>query len=316
MINSGFGADGEWLRCQLHAHTTNSDGEATPAELVAHYAQAGFDVLAITDHFHVTSHDDGGLLVIGSSELSARIGSDHEADVLALGAEVLPDPLQHFPDVASCATWVVEHGGVPFLAHPYWSGLDVSEYLSAPDLAGIETFNGGCELESGTGSSVAYWDAILRRRVPCLGIACDDSHQPGKDSRLGWTMVRSAERSREAVLTALREGAFYGSAGPVIEDLELTDDGILVRCSAAAAVTLRSAPWEGGRINAEDSLASWRATALERDGDGALRAALLRFPERSGWGRVEVLGTDHRVAWTNPLTLPTDGGGRDSNWKY
>ena len=45
-----FNRDGEWLRCQLHSHTTNSDGEATPDGLVEHYARAGFDVLAITDH--------------------------------------------------------------------------------------------------------------------------------------------------------------------------------------------------------------------------------------------------------------------------
>ena len=50
-----FELPGEWLRCQLHSHTVNSDGDASPAELVAHYADAGFDVLAITDHHFVTS---------------------------------------------------------------------------------------------------------------------------------------------------------------------------------------------------------------------------------------------------------------------
>src|SRR5947199_371909 len=43
--------DGTWLRCALHAHTTRSDGEQSPEELVNHYEQAGFDVLAITDHW-------------------------------------------------------------------------------------------------------------------------------------------------------------------------------------------------------------------------------------------------------------------------
>ena len=36
--------EGTWLRCQLHAHTTNSDGEPTPEGLVEHYARAGYDV--------------------------------------------------------------------------------------------------------------------------------------------------------------------------------------------------------------------------------------------------------------------------------
>ena len=38
------------LLCELHAHTTWSDGNLTPRELCDLYGRAGFDVLAITDH--------------------------------------------------------------------------------------------------------------------------------------------------------------------------------------------------------------------------------------------------------------------------
>jgi 3',5'-nucleoside bisphosphate phosphatase len=38
------------LLAELHAHTTWSDGELTPRELVDLYGRAGFDVLAVTDH--------------------------------------------------------------------------------------------------------------------------------------------------------------------------------------------------------------------------------------------------------------------------
>ena len=38
------------LLCELHAHTTFSDGALSPSELVDLYGSAGFDVLAITDH--------------------------------------------------------------------------------------------------------------------------------------------------------------------------------------------------------------------------------------------------------------------------
>jgi hypothetical protein len=37
------------LHCELHAHTTFSDGALSPSELVDLYGSAGFDVLAITD---------------------------------------------------------------------------------------------------------------------------------------------------------------------------------------------------------------------------------------------------------------------------
>jgi predicted metal-dependent phosphoesterase TrpH len=38
------------LLCELHAHTTWSDGHLTLPELVDLYGRAGFDVLAVTDH--------------------------------------------------------------------------------------------------------------------------------------------------------------------------------------------------------------------------------------------------------------------------
>jgi predicted metal-dependent phosphoesterase TrpH len=38
------------LLCELHAHTTWSDGALTPRELCDLYGRYGFDVLAITDH--------------------------------------------------------------------------------------------------------------------------------------------------------------------------------------------------------------------------------------------------------------------------
>jgi hypothetical protein len=38
------------LLCELHAHTTWSDGQLTLPELVDLYGRSGFDVLAVTDH--------------------------------------------------------------------------------------------------------------------------------------------------------------------------------------------------------------------------------------------------------------------------
>jgi predicted metal-dependent phosphoesterase TrpH len=44
------------LLSELHAHTTWSDGELTPSAVVDLYGQAGFDVLAITDHVVPSAH--------------------------------------------------------------------------------------------------------------------------------------------------------------------------------------------------------------------------------------------------------------------
>lgn len=94
-----FNRDGEWLRCQLHSHTTNSDGEATADGLIEHYVRAGFDVLAITDHWHITTAAHDELVLLPSSELSARLEGrgDFDADVLAYGIDVLPEPRRSSP---------------------------------------------------------------------------------------------------------------------------------------------------------------------------------------------------------------------------
>ncbi len=38
------------LLCELHAHSTWSDGELSLGELVDLYGRSGFDVLCVTDH--------------------------------------------------------------------------------------------------------------------------------------------------------------------------------------------------------------------------------------------------------------------------
>ena len=312
---NAFQLPGEWLRTQLHSHTTQSDGDAAPAELVAHYAAAGYDVLAITDHHAVTSFDGGGILVIASSELTARPVGGLESDILALGCEALPDPNDVFGSIEDAARFTVEHGGVAFLAHPYWSGLESGAFLDAPSLAGIELMNGGSQLANGNGRSAEFWDAVLHHtRGACLGIASDDCHTPGLDSNLAWTMVRAEERSREAVLDALRAGAFYATEGPQILAVEVGDAGVEVRCSGARAVTLRSGPWDGGRVHADAEMMAWRGEVTRRDEHGAIVSAVMRFPEQATYARVEIEDAQGRSAWSNPFPVPTDPGGEQSSY--
>src|SRR5215831_16332424 len=88
-----FDGSGGWLRCALHAHTTNSDGELAPELLVRHYEWAGYDVLAITDHWVRTDErSTRKTLVIPSTELNATCGGpEHYAHVLALGVAADPE---------------------------------------------------------------------------------------------------------------------------------------------------------------------------------------------------------------------------------
>jgi len=296
-----FEGEGVWLRCALHAHTTNSDGELPPDMLVRHYEWAGYDVLAITDHWvRTVEPSTRKLLVIPSTELNA-VAAGHDAHVLALGVEADPEPPDEFAPLAEVVAWIQQNHGVPYLAHTYWSGLRTSDWEACDGLLGIEVWNTGCELEIGRGNSSLHWDEALEAGRALFALATDDSHHPGYDSGFAWTMVLAAERSQAAVLDALRSGRFYGSTGPEIHHVEHDETSVVVRCSPAQSVTLVSSRHRGARANAGRLGYPNASTILEHDSAGLITACRLEKPPLAPFGRIEVCDPEGRKAWTNPL---------------
>jgi predicted metal-dependent phosphoesterase TrpH len=139
----------ELLLCELHAHTTWSDGYLTLAELVDLYGASGFDVLCVTDHT-VTLDDpmpsavdawtwpayiaavrveaeralsEYGLIVIPGLELSDNHEEpDLSAHALALGLERHISIDEGFVEALEAAN---EQGAAVVAAHPY-SGSDAT----------------------------------------------------------------------------------------------------------------------------------------------------------------------------------------------
>jgi hypothetical protein len=299
-----FAGGGEWLRCALHAHTTRSDGELAPDALAAHYARAGYDVLAITDHWRRTDAAADGLLVIASAELNCVLPSERDGHVLAFGIDAEPAELGgEYADLARTAEWIAEHGGVAYLAHPYWTGAVPGGVDLPAHVYGIEVYNAGCELETGRGLSGVHWDELLEAGRRCFAIATDDSHHPGFDSDLAWAWVRAEERTREAVLEALRSGGFYSSTGPLVRGVDHDDGGVEVRCSPCRSVTLVAGKAEGSAAHAGRLAYCHHARVLERADDGAIVRARLEIPSAARHVRVEVTDREGRKAWANPLWL-------------
>ena len=78
------------MSCDLHTHTTASDGQYTPAQLVELAKERGLSVLAVTDHDTIAGVDEAmeagktlGLRVIRGVELSAR--EHHNFHILGYG---------------------------------------------------------------------------------------------------------------------------------------------------------------------------------------------------------------------------------------
>jgi hypothetical protein len=244
---------------------------------------------------------------VPGAELDAFLGQDGRyAHVLALGVEADPEPPSEpteFPGLEETVAWVGRHGGVPYLAHTYWSGLRPEDFESCAGIVGLEVYNAGCELEVGRGRAGLHWDEVLERGRLLFGIAVDDSHHPGFDTSLAWVWARCAERSQAAVLAALRQGAFYSSTGPEILELEVSEEAVELRCTPARSVTLLAGRGQGARANAGRLGYPHRAEILERTGAGEITAARLERPARSPYGRLEVTDAAGRTAWTNPLWI-------------
>ena len=133
-----------------------------------HYERAGYDVLAITDHWFRSAPP--------STEARRRdpecgterlLPGDRDGHVLAYGIE---DGLAEFEgerrDLAATAEWITAQGGVAYLAHPYWTGATPGT-LELPDtVSGIEVFNAGCELDS-AGDSPPSTGTCCSTRVGC-----------------------------------------------------------------------------------------------------------------------------------------------------
>lgn len=300
-------ATGTWLRCALHAHTTGSDGELAPDDLARLYARAGFDVLAITDHWRRTEASSDDLVVIPSVELNCVLPGARDGHVLAFGVHAEVEELMElaagYSDLAETAAWVEAHDGVAYLAHPYWTGVTPGSLELPPTVAGIEVFNAGCELEVGRGLAAVHWDELLDAGRLCPAIAADDSHHPDFDSGHAWTWVRVEERSAEAVLAALAAGTFYSSCGPRLDEVRRDTDSIEVRCTPARSVTLVSGRSTGSAVNAGADGYRYRGRVLEESSDGLIVHARLDFPPDARHGRVEVADAAGRKAWANPFAV-------------
>jgi predicted metal-dependent phosphoesterase TrpH len=75
------------LLCELHSHTTWSDGALTPRELCDLYGRRGFDVLAITDH---TTREPGHVDADNFAAYLAEVDAEAERARRLYGMVVLP----------------------------------------------------------------------------------------------------------------------------------------------------------------------------------------------------------------------------------
>ncbi|MGD9496169.1 MAG: PHP domain-containing protein [Armatimonadota bacterium] len=293
MTESVFEVPGQWLKGNLHLHTTVSDGELTPQQAVDAYREQGYDFLSITDHDRVVDVDEldgGGMTLLPGIEIPAP-GAELGQSIHVVGIGVSAEPGQVEGDKTQ---WAIDRlrglSELCFVAHPSWSSLTWADILPLEGPIGLEVFNTTCRRGVGRGTSEVQWDDCLARGARYLGLAVDDAHCHYDDRYGGWVMLRAAEPTPQAIYAALRAGHFYSSSGPTIQQVAIDGDTVHVECSPCLEV-FAVCPMPG------------RGTTNWRRGGGREAGTAFDLPLRTNADPIRIVVIDEagRRAWTNPF---------------
>lgn len=292
MSEDAFAAPGEWLRGNLHLHTTESDGTVTPQEAVELYAGAGYDFLAITDHGKVTDPsglDACGMTLLPGVEIAPKGGElGQTIHTVAIGiTECPPDPQNEDPQPYISA--VSELAQFCFVAHPSWSSLTCRDIVGLEGIAGVEVYNSVCHHGIGRGTSEVQWDDCLARGKHLYGLAVDDAHHKFEDRFYGYIMLKSEDRSPESIIAALQAGRFYASTGPRLESVQFDGDVVRIECSPCVEFFVISPQPGRGQTNWREGVFGEPMTSCE-----------LHFAPDIRPIRIAVVDEQGRRAWSNP----------------
>jgi hypothetical protein len=292
-----FTGPGRFWRGNLHGHSTASDGALAPEAVCARYRAAGYDFVALSDHFlpaygfpvtDTRPFRRSGFTTLLAAELHAPATARGELwHIVAAGLPPDFPPRSGGETGAVLARRAADAGAFVALAHPHWSQLSPEDGLAIEAAHAVEVYNHKSAIEVDRGDGLVLWDALLHAGRRMFAIASDDSHWHVSDAFAGWIMVRAPANAPESLLAALKRGAFYASQGPEIRDVSRDGDALEVDCSPAASVILAGPD-------------AWRRRAL---GSGLTRVTLPIEPERGGWRRLIVRDEIGRRAWSNPLWL-------------
>lgn len=275
-----------WIKGNLHAHTTISDGERDPQAVIDDYAARGYHFLMLSDHdlWHDLDRLEArGMTLLSGAEITAN--GPHLL-LVNVGAPVQPlldrQPVIHKANAA---------GGLVIVNHPNW---DV-DFNHCPQerleqwtgYIGIEVFNGIARRHFGNPYAADRWDRLLSAGRRVWGFAHDDSHA-WYDVGMAWNMVQMQTDSHrvEEIVKALREGRFYATTGVTITAVR----------TVGLSVTVET-------IDAQRIAAYSRHAARVAVVDGACMS--LNVPPDADWGylRFECYGHGDTIAWTQPIWL-------------
>ena len=272
----------------LHLHTTLSDGLKTPEEVVQIYKNAGYDAIALTDHWYFgKAREIDGMSIISGAEYNLDgidgvvSGTYH---ILGLFMDDEPRGLTKTDHPQKVIDELHRIGALVVLAHPAWS-LNMPDNIMA--LSGIdatEIYNTVSAVgESFRPDSSVIVDVLAGNGYNYPLLATDDAHYyNGEDDCVSYIMVECESTDHNELKKAILEGRFYASQGPEIH-LTREGDKFRVDCSPVQKIYFSS------------NIAWWRRSTK---GDGITSAEYTPSPIDK-FVRAFVIDENGKMAWSN-----------------
>lgn len=293
-----FDRPGRFWRGNLHTHSNQSDGALSPEETARRYREAGYDFLAVTDHFRAEYgfpltdtrplRTPDFTTLLGAELHAPRTEAGPKWHILAVGLPLdfpPPTPEESGPALARRAR---EAGAFIGMAHPAASLLTTADAEALDAAHAVEVYNALAARED-RGESWHLTDVLLNRGRRLHAYAADDAHFQPQDPPgcVAWVQVRAESLDPAALLSALKAGHYYSSTGPELYDIQLADGLLTVRCSPARKIFLSGGAPGAQVVQGEDLT------------DCTLPVAMFGH----GHCRVTVEDAAGRRAWSNPIQL-------------
>ena len=306
MRHHAFTAPGRFWRGNLHTHSTRSDGVLPPEEVCRRYRAEGYDFLALTDHFigsygypivdTVPFRTPDFTTILGAELHSGAMANGELWHILAVGLppDFAPSDSPDFHPKAGqetgaeIAARAVAAGAFVAVAHPQWSGLTLADARGIEAAHAVEIYNHGCATGCDRADGFGIADLLISEGRKLSLIATDDAHFSEPDHFGGWVMVKAPENTPQALLAALKDGAFYSSQGPELRDVRVEGDHVVVDSTAVVSAIVQ------GRGTG--------AKAVHGHSMTSTRVPLARL-NNSPWLRVTVIDAAGKRAWSNPIWL-------------
>lgn len=204
---------GKWLRGEMHCHTTHSDGDSDPRDVVQFVRERGLDFLAITDHNSLSCQhvletlDDPGLVLIRGIEVTTFKGH--------FNVWGIPDwvdfRVTRPEEMAETVRFAVDHGALVSCNHPKPFGPPW-DYSQVEGMHCIEVWNGPWYERNA--SSLEFWTDKLAQGKHFVAVGGSDWHNHGELQEVPprapgtptlWVYVPGAPTA-DAILDAMGRG--------------------------------------------------------------------------------------------------------------